>query len=159
MRSLLAAAVLALAAPAWAQTPQEEAGAAIDAMHQAASRADAEAYWETFTPDARFIGTAATERWDIPAFQAYANPIFAEGRGWTYHPRDRHLTLAPGECRCVVWFDELLDHDRYGVVRGSGVAVRTERGWRVAQYVMSFPVPNEIAGEVVERIREAGQAH
>ncbi len=35
----------------------------LDAMHAAASVADGEAYFATFTPDARFIGTDAAGLW------------------------------------------------------------------------------------------------
>ena len=40
-----------------------------------------------------------------------------------------------------------------GECRGSGVLVRGERGWRIAQYVLSLPVPNELALDLVQRIR------
>ena len=121
-------------------------------MHKAAARADGPAYFETFTPDARFIGTDATERWTLAQFRAYATPYFLQGKGWTYRPHDRVTTLAPGECRCIVWFDELLDNDAYGLVRGSGVVRLTEAGWKIEQYVLSLPVPNDKAKAVVALI-------
>ena len=111
-------AALALAA---APTPEEDVAAAIDALHAAASRADGAAYFALFTPDARFIGTDASERWSLAEFRAYAEPYFARGRGWTYTPVERTVTLAPVQCLCVAWFDEVLDSESYGVTRGSGV--------------------------------------
>lgn len=152
MISALAALALLTAAPQQAADPTLAAGMVVDRMHQAASRADGPAYFDTFTPDARFIGTDATERWTLTQFRAYATPYFSQGKGWTYRPHDRVATLAPGECRCVVWFDELLDNDAYGLVRGSGVLRLTEAGWKIEQYVLSLPVPNDKAKAVVALI-------
>jgi hypothetical protein len=35
------------------------------------------------------------------------------------------------------------------------VLVRASAGWRIAHYSMSFPVPNDLTLDVVERIRAA----
>jgi hypothetical protein len=157
-RLRLAAAVLALAAPAAAQ-PADDPAATLDALHGAASRADGEAYFRLFTPDAVFIGTDVSERWTLPQFRVYAAPVFAQGKGWTYRPRSRAVTMAPVECRCIAWFDEVLDSESYGTSRGTGVLVRGEGGWRVAQYALTFPIPNDLAKDVTARIRahEAAQ--
>ena len=150
MLELVAALALA-AAPVG--TPEEDVAAAIDALHAAASRADGAAYFALFTPDARFIGTDATERWSLAEFRAYAEPYFARGQGWTYTPVERTVTLAPIQCMCVAWFDEVLENDSYGVTRGSGVLRKTRAGWRIEQYVLSFAVPNDRARAVVEAIK------
>jgi len=150
MLEFVAALALAAAPP---QTPGEEATAVIDALHAAASRADGEAYFALFTPDARFIGTDATERWGLAEFRAYAEPYFARGQGWTYTPVERTVTIAPIQCLCIAWFDEVLENDRYGVTRGSGVLRKTRSGWKIEQYVLSFAVPNDKARAVVEAIK------
>lgn len=134
-------------------SPETDVEAVIDRMHQAASRADGQDYFNQFTPDARFIGTDATERWSLTAFRAYAEPYFARGRGWTYVPRERTVTMAPIGCRCVAWFDEILDNASYGQVRGSGVLSLTDDGWKIEQYVLSFAVPNDRADDVVAAIK------
>ncbi|MFN3537833.1 MAG: nuclear transport factor 2 family protein, partial [Brevundimonas sp.] len=138
MRSMILAAVLLTAAPAWGQTPEDEVGAVLDRLHEAASAADGDAYFDLYTPDARFIGTDAEERWSLEAFRAYAEPHFSRGRGWTYEPTARTVTIADIDCRCVAWFDEVLAHASYGVLRGSGVLRLTDEGWKVEQYVLSF---------------------
>lgn len=136
--------------------PEEDAAAAtVDRMHQAASEADGVRYFAQFTADARFIGTDATERWTLAEFRTLYEPYFASGRGWTYTPRERTVTLAPLACRCIAWFDEVLDNDAYGVTRGSGVLRLTDEGWKIEQYVLSFAVPNDVAREVTAAIREA----
>ncbi len=162
MRSLiLVAAVLMTAAPAMAasgaqsvaERPEDEVGMVLDRLHEAASEADGTAYFDLFTPDARFIGTDATERWSLEEFRAYAEPHFSQGNGWTYEPTARTVTIADIECGCIAWFDEVLDHASYGVLRGSGLLRLTDDGWKVEQYVLSFAVPNDDADAVVDVIR------
>ena len=150
MLALVAALALSTAP---LETPEEEAAAVIDALHAAASSADGAAYFALFAPDARFIGTDATERWTLAEFRAYAEPYFARGQGWTYTPVERTVTLAPIQCMCIAWFDEVLDSQSYGVTRGSGVLRKTRAGWKIEQYVLSFAVPNDRARAVVEAIQ------
>ncbi|MBW8303533.1 MAG: nuclear transport factor 2 family protein [Brevundimonas sp.] len=152
MIALVAALVLVAAPP---PTPEEDVAAVIDALHAAASRDDGAAYFGLFTPDARFIGTDATERWTLAEFRAYAGPYFARGQGWTYTPVERTVTLAPISCLCIAWFDEVLDSESYGVTRGSGVLRKTRAGWKIEQYVLSFAVPNDRARAVAEAIKPA----
>ena len=148
-------ASLMLAAPPPASDVADEAAVAavIDRMHAAASRADGPDYFAQFTPEARFIGTDAGERWSMDAFRAFAEPFFARGQGWTYGPRERVVTIAPIACRCIAWFDERLDNASYGETRGSGVLRLTDDGWKIEQYVLSFAVPNDAARDVVALIR------
>lgn len=124
--------------------------AVLDDFHAAASEADGERYFGHFTPDGVFIGTDAGERWSVEQFRAYAEPHFSKGKGWTYVPRERNVQVSPdGQ---TAWFDEKLDNEKYGEARGSGVLVHADR-WRIAHYVLSFPVPNEKAGDVIALIR------
>jgi hypothetical protein len=153
--SLLLAALSALSLQA-APAPEEAAIAAVlDRLNAASTAADGPAYFALFTPDARFIGTDATERWSLPEFRAFAEPYFARGRGWTYTPHGRVITVAPIPCRCIAWFDEELDNAGYGQTRGSGVLRLTDDGWKIEQYVLSFAVPNDRAAAVVAAIRAA----
>lgn len=163
IRAFEAATPVADAPGEVADTPEALAAAAVlDALHQAASVADGMTYFDLFTPDATYIGTDVTEHWSIAEFQAYAEPYFVRGRGWTYTPRSRSLSLAPLDCRCVVWFDEALDSAGYGTSRGTGVVVRGADGrWRVALYALTFPIPNALARDMTARIRantEEGRA-
>jgi len=153
--SLILALTLAGCATTTAPAPDEtrRIGAILDALHAAAARADEAAYFDLYTPDAVFIGTDVSERWSLPAFRAYAHPVFARGSGWTYTPRGRTVTLADGSCRCIAWFDEVLDSASYGTSRGTGVLVRGPTGWKVAQYALTFPIPNAIAKDVTAQIK------
>lgn len=133
-----------------ADSAVDGADAVIDRLHEAAAQADGAAYFALFAPNARFIGTDASEHWDLAAFRAYAEPIFARGQGWTYRSRDRSLTVE-GD---YAWFDETLEHDSYGALRGSGVLKRNRAGqWKIEQYVLSFTVPNDKAEAVVDLIQ------
>lgn len=124
----------------------------LDRFHRAASEADGDTYFGLFADDGVFLGTDATERWTVEEFRAYATPYFDQGRGWTYIPVERHVTIS--EEGSVAWFDERLENEGLGETRGSGVLVRRDGTWKVAQYNLTIPVPNELAGEVVRRIRE-----
>ena len=130
----------------------EAADAVLDDFHAAASEADGERYFAHFAEDGVFLGTDASERWTVAEFRAYAEPFFAQGRGWTYHSRDRHLDFTADGTHA--WFDEKLDNEKYGEVRGSGVLRAVNGVWKVVQYNLSFTVPNDVAADVVARIRE-----
>lgn len=124
--------------------------AVLDQFHQAASDANGEQYFSLLDEKAIFIGTDATERWSKEQFKLYALPIFAKGRGWTYLPTVRHVDFsAAGD---VAWFDELLDHKKYGECRGTGVLVKTSAGWKISQYHLTFPIPNDIADDLLKLI-------
>jgi ketosteroid isomerase-like protein len=153
-----AASLWAQATPATPAIPPGETAAVskvLDAFHAAASRADEEAYFALLAPNAVFLGTDATERWDKAAFRAFAHPHFAQGKGWTFTPRDRHVDFSRDGR--VAWFDELLDSASYGECRGSGVLEKVDGGWKIVQYHLTIPMPNDLAKEFVARIREAAR--
>ena len=153
MLSLTAAAILALSLQTAPDPAEAQIAAVLDRLNAASTAADGPAYFGLFTPDARFIGTDATERWSLPEFRAYAEPYFARGRGWSYMPSARVITIAPIDCRCIAWFDEELSNATYGQTRGSGVLRLTDGGWKIEQYVLSFAVPNDRADAVVAAIK------
>ena len=158
MRSAVIALVLMLAggvAQAAELTVAEKAAMdrTLDTLHDAAARADGPRYFATYAPGAVFIGTDVTERWTLAEFRAFAEPFFSKGRGWTYRPRQRWLTLTDDPWRCIAWFDEVLDSESYGTTRGVGVLILADGDWKVAQYALSFPVPNDLAKGIVAEIK------
>ncbi|HKO55735.1 MAG TPA: nuclear transport factor 2 family protein [Thermoanaerobaculia bacterium] len=157
MRRLLPL-VLLLASCATLNVPQETAAVnrAVDDWHRAAAQADESRYFALMTPDAVFLGTDATERWDVAAFRAFAHPYFAKGTAWTFTPKSRHVMLDPdGD---TAWFDESLDSASYGECRGTGVVRRMGGEWKIAHYNLTIPIPNALAKEFVARIREQAKA-
>ncbi len=125
--------------------------ATLDTFHQAASEADSKTYFDLLTQDSIFLGTDATERWTKKEFKAFAEPYFSQGKGWTYQSTQRHISvLADGK---TAFFDELLSNNSYGECRGSGVLVLTEQGWKIAQYNLSIPIPNDLSKTLTEQIK------
>ena len=145
---LLLSAVLPVAA--------RDAGGTLDAFHQAAADADLSAYVSLMTDDIVFLGTDAEERWEGEEFRRFARPHFESGKGWEYRPVSRNIAYSADGS--VAWFDEMLDHDKLGQCRGSGVLLRDGQHWKVAQYNLSVPVPNELLLGVVEQIQEGQDA-
>lgn len=113
----------------------------LDDFHLAASQADSERYFGHFAVGAVFLGTDAGERWSVEEFRGYAEPYFNKGQGWTYVASERHIRMGPDNRSA--WFDERLQNVKYGEVRGSGVLQLEGERWKVAQYNLSFPVPND----------------
>ncbi|MEO7501675.1 MAG: nuclear transport factor 2 family protein [Gemmatimonadaceae bacterium] len=148
---------LTLASPIWIQAQDARAVSSIDStlnrLHDAAAEADGRRYFPLFTDDGVFIGTDAGERWTLKQFRAYAEPFFSKGQGWIYKPRSRHIVIADVPCKCVAWFDELLDSQNYGTSRGTGVLVRKNGSWKIAQYALTFPIPNDLAKGMTAEIR------
>lgn len=125
----------------------------LNELHRDASKADGRRYFALFSDDAIYIGTDAAERWTIKQFRAFAEPYFNKGTGWTYKPRSRHIVIADVPCRCVAWFDELLDSGSYGTSRGTGVLVKQNGAWKISQYALTFPIPNDLAKGMTKEIR------
>src|SRR6266849_5787322 len=116
-------AVLLLAACAHVprtSAAEESVASALDDFHAAAAKADEDRYFAHFAPGGVFLGTDATERWEVPAFRAYAHPHFAKGKAWTFRAARRIVTA-----------------------RGSGVLSLHDGKWLIDQYVLSITVPNE----------------
>ena len=132
-----------------ADTP-EEVGIILDAFHRAAAESKFEDYVALMSDQMVFLGTDGTERWQGQAFRDFARPYFDSGEGWTYIAGERHVTLSPdGQ---IAWFDEALENAKLGRCRGSGVLVKRDDQWRIAQYNLSIPVPNSLAEGLVAGI-------
>ena len=118
----------------------------LDDWHDAAAKADEERYFGHFAMEAVFLGTDATERWDVPAFRAYAHPHFAKGKAWTFRATRRDVTVGDSG---VAWFDEALETQNMGPARGSGVLLKDSGGrWKIAQYNLAITIPNERFSDV-----------
>jgi predicted esterase len=129
-------------------------GKMLDDFHDAAAKADEQRYFDHFASDGVFIGTDATERWNVEAFRAFAKPYFARGRAWTYVPvaGKRSVVLSPDGT--MAFFDELLTNEQFGTCRGTGAVRRVGNDWKVVQYSLSVPIPNEKMKQVVDVIKK-----
>jgi len=150
---LTVACLFAFSTAAGDRTEAEEAvDGVLSSFHQAASDADGDLYFSLLAEGAVFIGTDATERWSVKEFAAFAKPYFSEGRGWTYTKTQRHVYVTADGL--TAWFDEMLWNETYGTCRGTGVLIRTDHGWRIAQYSLSIPIPNDLAKGFADRIKQ-----
>ncbi len=123
----------------------------LNSLHANAAAAKGDAYFALFAPDAVYMGTDVSERWSIDEFKGYALPYFNQGKGWVYTKRNRHISVSP--TGNTAWFDEVLDSQNYGTSRGTGVLVRGKDGWKISQYHLTFPIPNDLADEFTTRIK------
>lgn len=128
----------------------QQAGQMLDAFHAAAARADEDLYFGCFEPDGLFLGTDATERWTLDEFKTFALPYFQGDSAWVYTPVDRKVNVSD-DLR-YAWFDEQLTNAKYGPCRGSGVLHRSAGKWRIVQYHLTMPIPNDLAVEFAKRI-------
>ena len=150
LRSLLALSMLLTSFVSFAddKAELEAASSVLDSLHDAAAKADWDRYFKLYTKDAIFLGTDVSERWTMEQFKGYATPT----KGWVYTKRERHMAITPD--KNTIWFDEVLDSQKYGTSQGSGLLVRTESGWRIAQYHLTFPMPNDLAEDFTAKIKE-----
>lgn len=129
----------------------------LDNFHQAAADADLEKYIGLFADNAVFLGTDPSERWTKAEFQKFVEPHFNKGNGWLYIAIKRNISL--NEQNNMAFFDEQLKNENYGICRGSGVLVKTEQGWKIAQYNLSISIPNAITVDVVKQIEKYNRSH
>jgi hypothetical protein len=120
--------------------------AVLDSLHRSASEADWHKYFASYHKDAVFIGTDASERWGMEEFKAYAKAT----QGWHYEVKNRKLL----KINDIIVFDEALYSPSYGNSRGTGALVHTKEGWRVAQYHLTFPIPNDKAKEITRLLNK-----
>lgn len=147
MKALLL--VLFLVSPA---SPEADVAAVLDDWHAAAAAAQEERYFGHFAAAGVFLGTDATERWTVEEFRRFAHPYFAKGKAWSFKSVERHVAFSADGA--VAWFDEKLDTPNLGPSRGSGVLVREKGAWKIAQYNLTIPIPNDLMKEVKERIEK-----
>ncbi|MFT5926261.1 MAG: ketosteroid isomerase-like protein [Rubritalea sp.] len=124
----------------------------IDAWHQAAAQANFENYFDLMTDEGIFIGTDATENWQLAEFKAFSKPYFDTGKAWSFTSLERHV-YAQNE---IVYFDELLD-TQMGICRGSGVMKMQDGTWKIAHYVLSIAVPNDKVSSLTQMKKEWDQ--
>lgn len=132
-------------------TARSAVEAVLDEFHAAAADADEERYAATLASGIVFLGTAPGERWAGDAFRAFVHSYFSRGKGWSYVPSGRSIDIAAdGQ---TAWFDETVENAHYGACRGTGVLRHDGERWRIEQYNLTIPVPDELAAELVKQIR------
>ena len=123
----------------------------LDEFHAAAGSADEDRYFATLSESMVFLGTAPGERWEGDAWRNFVHSYFSKGKGWTYMPSERTVVLS--DDANIAWFDEEVANEHFGACRGTGVLRQEQGNWRVVQYNLTIPVPDELAVELVAKIR------
>ena len=128
----------------------------LDNLHLYASEANGEKYFDLFANNAVFFGTDISERWDKKAFQEYGMARFASGTGWTYFMKERNVYFS--DDGKTAWFDEILISKKYGEFRGTGVLKIVSTKWKITQYNLLLPIPNDLmkkyAGEIKDYYKQ-----
>ena len=124
----------------------------LDDVHDAADAADYERYFSHYAENSVFFGTDINERWPLDVFKKYTKARFDKGNGWTYKATSRNIFLSNDEQ--TAWFDEILHNEKYGYSRATGVLVLEDGQWKLAQYHLTIPIPNELAYDFVDQILE-----
>jgi len=126
---------------------KQTADSILTQWHLAAAKADFDGYFSLMTEDAIFIGTDASENWDMKAFKEFSKPYFDAGQAWNFTALERHIFVSDdGQ---TIWFDELLD-TWMKLCRGSGVLKLENGQWKITHYVLSATVPNEEIDALIE---------
>jgi len=127
----------------------------LDNLHLYASEANGEKYFDLFAKNAVFFGTDISERWDKKAFQKYGMARFASGTGWTYFMKERNVFFS--DDGKTAWFDEILIN-KSGDFRGTGVLKIVNTEWKITQYNLLLPIPNDLmkkyAGEIKDYYKQ-----
>lgn len=144
---LLTLLLMPLTSACAADSDKQNVSKVLDTLHQAAADADWNVYFDLYLDNSTFLGTDVSERWDKDTFKKYAS----NSSGWVYVLRERNIDITPDGNSA--WFDEVLDSEKYGTSRGTGVLIRTDSGWKVAQYHLTFPLPNDLAAGITQQIQ------
>ncbi len=151
VKTQLLAILLISACQLYAQSEKEKIETVLDKWHKAAAEASFDNYFGLMTEEAVFIGTDATENWQLEAFKQFSKPYFDRGKAWSFEARERNIYLSPDSQ--LAWFDELLE-TWMGICRGSGVLTKTSGDWKIAHYVLSATIPNDDMDEVIQIKKE-----
>ena len=124
----------------------------LDKLHKYASEANGKKYFELFNEQAVFHGTDLNERWSIDEFKKYAQNRFDTGTGWTYTSLERNIFI--NSSNTTAWFDEIVINEKYGKFRGTGVLSKVDGMWKIDQYNLLFPIPNDLLLKYTKEVKE-----
>ncbi len=119
----------------------------LDQWHNAAAKANYNEYFSFMSKKSAFIGTDATENWQVDAFKIWSKPYFDKGKAWHFTCVERNIYFS--EDKKIAWFDELLS-TQMKICRGSGVLIKEQNQWKIAHYVLSIAIPNSNVDDVVK---------
>jgi hypothetical protein len=149
-KAILLFSILLLGSKSFSQntdSDKKKINTVLDSWHKAAANAEFDNYFSYMTSNGVFIGTDATENWQLNAFKTFSKPYFDKGKAWNFTSLRRNIYF--DKSQNTAWFDELLD-TQMKICRGSGVLIKEGKNWKIAQYVLSMTIPNDHTDEVVK---------
>lgn len=149
-KAILLFSILLLGSKSFSQntdSDKKKINTTLDSWHKAAANTEFDNYFSYMTTNGVFIGTDATENWQLDAFKAFSKPYFDKGKAWDFKCLQRNIYF--DKSQNTAWFDELLD-TQMKICRGSGVLIKQGNTWKIAHYVLSMTIPNDNTDEVVK---------
>ena len=149
-KAILLFSILLLGSKSFSQntdSDKKKINTVLDSWHKAAANAEFDNYFSYMTSNGVFIGTDATENWQLDAFKTFSKPYFDRGKAWNFTSLQRNIFF--DKSQNTAWFDELLD-TQMKICRGSGVLIKEGKNWKIAHYVLSMTIPNDHTDEVVK---------
>jgi hypothetical protein len=149
-KAILLFSILLLGSKSFSQntdSDKKKINTVLDSWHKAAANAEFDNYFSYMTSNGVFIGTDATENWQLNAFKTFSKPYFDKVKAWNFTSLRRNIYF--DKSQNTAWFDELLD-TQMKICRGSGVLIKEGKNWKIAQYVLSMTIPNDHTDEVVK---------
>jgi hypothetical protein len=119
----------------------------VDHWHQAATKADYQAYFEITGEKFVFLGTDPKERWEKKEFETFCKPYFEKGKAWDFTPSNRKWVFSNNQN--IAWFDEDLATWMKNC-RGSGVVEKINNEWKLVYYNLTVLIENEKIKEFIE---------
>jgi len=65
---------------------------------------------------------------------------------------ERNIYFSDDDQTC--WFDELIRNDKHGQLRGTGVLKLVDQEWKIMQYNLVLPMPNDLLPKYAQEIKE-----
>lgn len=129
-------------------------------FHAAVAAGEESRVVAALAPEATILGVDPAQRWERGAFvrwlierdAAQTKSKALAVKAWTAAVRKRTVSVAVGGE--LAWFDETLHHPEWGDLRGSGVAIKLNAGWFIAQYHLALSIPEDAGGRVVRALKE-----
>lgn len=149
-KSLLLFCIVLLGSKSFSQntdSDKKKINTTLDSWHKAAANAEFDNYFSYMTSNGVFIGTDASENWQLEAFKTFSKPFFDKGKAWSFKSLQRNIYF--DKSQNTAWFDELLD-TQMKICRGSGVLIKVGNDWKIAHYVLSMTIPNDNTNAVVK---------
>ena len=138
---------LGILLPSAPQPKTAELDKLVDQWHKDAADAKFDAYFAFMDESFVYIGTAPNERWPKPQFADFCKPYFDKGKAWDFKMTERKWNFS--EDGKTAWFDEVLDTWMMDC-RGTGVMIKTAKGWKIVLYDLHVLVENEKINEFLE---------